>query len=151
MSDLDLGARDSAESRNGLSVQSALSAADMEYFKPPTTRVDSTAMQVAMGQDQFANYDKQTYVGLQQMENAHVGRFAFTYLNGSERVQSELQSALKSAGVKLESDGTNVKLSLISDEKRSMTLGPSGINVTDNAIGREIVRRVQNRPETRAA
>lgn len=151
MSDIDLGARESTESRNGLSEQTPLSVADIDYFKPPTTRVDSTSMQLAMGQDQFANYDKQTYVGLEQMERAQVGRFAFTYLNGSERVQSELQSALKSAGVKLESDGTNVKLSLISDEKRSMTLGPGGINVTDNAIAREIVRRVQNRPETRAA
>ncbi|QQR57917.1 MAG: hypothetical protein IPG59_00035 [Candidatus Melainabacteria bacterium] len=94
MSDLDLGARDSAESRNGLSVQSALSAADMEYFKPPTTRVDSTAMQVAMGQDQFANYDKQTYVVFSKWKML-IGRFAFTYLNGSERVQSELQKCSK--------------------------------------------------------
>lgn len=49
MSDIDLDARESAESINGLSART-FSVADMDYFKPPTTRVDSTEMQVAMAQ-----------------------------------------------------------------------------------------------------
>lgn len=151
MSDIDLGARESTESRNELSAQASFSVADMDYFKPPTTRVDSTATQLAMGQDQFANYDKQTLAGLARFENGQIGQFAFTYLNGNEKVQSELKTAFKTAGINLESDGQSVKLSLKEDPSKAISLGPNGINPPDHALIRKMVDKIQNRPEVRSA
>jgi hypothetical protein len=151
MSDLDLGARDSAESRNGLSVQPAFSVADMDYFKPPTSRMESTSTQVAMGQDKWADYEKQTLAGLSHFENGQIGQFTFTYLNGNEKVQAELKTAFNTAGINLESDGTNVKLSLKDDPSKAISLGPDGINPPDHALIRKMISNIKNRPEVRSA
>lgn len=153
MSELNLDTVDS----NAPSRQAAFSVADMDYFKPPTSfdQVNSTQVAMMSGADQFANYDKQTYKGIEQMEKGNIGQFAMTYLNGNERVRSELTDSLKTAGIKLESDGKSVKLSLMEDPRVSITMSQeNGIvaqGASATAISRFMASKVQNRPEIRGA
>jgi len=142
---------------SGTPKQAAFSVADMSEFKPPTSFDQANSTQVAMmsGADQFANYDKQTYQGIEQMEKGHVGQFARTYLEGNERVRSELTNSLKTAGIKLESDGKSVKLSLMEDPRVSLTMsqenGITAQGASAVAIRNYMSAKVQNRPEIRGA
>lgn len=105
--------------------------------------------------DRFANYDKQTYQGIEQMEQRQLVQFADTYLSGSPRVKSELTSALRTAGLKLESDGKSLKLSLIEDPSESLTMSKENPVKAEGAspyvLRGQMMMKVLERPEVRGA
>ena len=145
----NFGAR--AEANNDSNSSASFSIADMQEFRPPTIKADTQLAQMMSPADLWAGYDKQTYAGISALERGNVLSFGGTFLNGNEKVKSELKTALDSAGIKLESDGQNVKLSLKENLDKSLTIGPSGVTPPDRNLINQIQERILNRPEVRRA